>query len=430
MTSIVGIRFRNAGKAYSYDPKDFDLKTGDRVVVETVHGMELGRVVLPKREVEDSAITHPLRSIIRPATPEDKQQEIINIEKEKEAYRLCAEKIREHGLEMKLIKAEYTFDNKKLLFYFTADGRIDFRELVRDLAALFKTRIELRQIGVRDETKVLGGIGICGRELCCASYLTDFAPVSIRMAKEQNLSLNPSKISGVCGRLLCCLKNEQAAYEYLNRKMPRMGEEVITKDGEDGEVVSMNILRQTVRVLTENGDEKDITEYPVDELELTGHRKKKNPGNRKGKEASDTSPSADQDKQPKGKRARSLDRKDKEEKDQKETREGTRTERQERASKPEGRERRSRGSGRSFRRERKEGEEKRSGRDDQRREDRPLRASRSRSEMRKEARLLRENNRSREGAPEEEKNTEGRRRRRPRGRGHGQNRPADAGKAK
>ncbi|MEE0955641.1 MAG: regulatory iron-sulfur-containing complex subunit RicT [Eubacterium sp.] len=276
MTTVVGVRFRNTGKAYYYDPADLDLKTGNKVIVETVYGTEIGRIALPPRQVEDSEIVKPLRKVTRLATEEDKKQEIINIEKEKEAYRICRQKIKERGLDMKLVKAEYAFDNKKVLFYFTADGRVDFRELVKDLAAAFKTRIELRQIGVRDETKTLGGIGICGRELCCTSYLNDFAPVSIRMAKEQNLSLNPSKISGVCGRLLCCLKNEQEAYEYLNRKMPKMGEEVITPEGADGEVVSMNILRQTVRVLTEEGDDKEITEFPVDELELTGHRRKKN----------------------------------------------------------------------------------------------------------------------------------------------------------
>lgn len=279
MTTVVGVRFRNTGKAYYYDPADLALKTGDKVIVETIHGTEIGRIALPPREVEESQIVKPLRKVTRLATEEDKKQEIINIEKEKEAYRVCREKIKERGLDMKLVKAEYAFDNKKVLFYFTADGRVDFRELVKDLAAAFRTRIELRQIGVRDETKTLGGIGICGRELCCTSYLNEFAPVSIRMAKEQNLSLNPAKISGVCGRLLCCLKNEQEAYEYLNRKMPKMGEEVITPDGADGEAVSMNILRQTVRVLTEEGDDKEITEFPVDELELTGHRRKKNSGN-------------------------------------------------------------------------------------------------------------------------------------------------------
>lgn len=282
MTTVVGVRFRNTGKAYYYDPDQLDLKTGDKVIVETIHGTEIGRIVLPPREVEDSQIVKPLRKVTRLATKEDKTQEIINIEKEKDAYRICKEKIKERGLDMKLVKAEYTFDNKKVLFYFTADGRIDFRELVKDLAAAFKTRIELRQIGVRDETKALGGIGICGRELCCTSYLNEFVPVSIRMAKEQNLSLNPSKISGVCGRLLCCLKNEQEAYEYLNRKMPKIGEEVVTPEGLAGEVTSMNILRQTVRVLTEDGDDKDIAEFPVDELQLTGHRKKKNNNNGNG----------------------------------------------------------------------------------------------------------------------------------------------------
>ena len=212
MTTIIGVRFRTAGKIYYFSPGKLELKTGDKVIVETARGVEFGSVVLGPKEVEDDKITPPLKSVIRIATAEDVRKEEKNREKEKEAFGICLEKIRKHGLEMKLIDAEYTFDNNKVLFYFTADGRIDFRELVKDLASVFRTRIELRQIGVRDETKIRGGIGICGRPLCCHTYLTEFAPVSIKMAKEQNLSLNPTKISGVCGRLMCCLTNEEEIY--------------------------------------------------------------------------------------------------------------------------------------------------------------------------------------------------------------------------
>lgn len=220
MVNIIGVRFRNAGKIYYFDPLDFDIERGDHVIVETARGIEYGAVMTGPRQIEEDKVVQPLKPVIRIATPEDDDIEMKNKEKEKEAYKICLEKIAKHNLEMKLIDAEYTFDNNKVLFYFTADGRIDFRELVKDLAAVFKTRIELRQIGVRDETKIMGGIGICGRCLCCHSYLSEFAPVSIKMAKEQNLSLNPAKISGVCGRLMCCLKNEEETYEYLNSKLP------------------------------------------------------------------------------------------------------------------------------------------------------------------------------------------------------------------
>ena len=216
--------------------------------------------------VEKEKVVQPLKPVIRVASQRDMEQEAANKEKEKEAFRICLEKIRKHGLEMKLIDAEYTFDNNKVLFYFTADGRIDFRELVKDLASVFKTRIELRQIGVRDETKIVGGIGICGRALCCHSYLSDFIPVSIKMAKEQNLSLNPTKISGVCGRLMCCLKNEEENYEELNRRLPNLGDRVTTDDGLRGEVQSVNVLRQLVKVIVDVGDEKEIREYEVDRL--------------------------------------------------------------------------------------------------------------------------------------------------------------------
>ena len=276
MTRVIGVRFRPAGKIYFFAPGRHDVKTGDKVIVETARGVEFGSVVSGPKDVEDEQITVPLKQVIRVATEEDKQKESKNREKEKEAFEICLEKIRKHGLEMKLIDAEYTFDNNKVLFYFTADGRIDFRELVKDLASVFRTRIELRQIGVRDETKIRGGIGICGRPLCCHTYLSEFAPVSIKMAKEQNLSLNPTKISGVCGRLMCCLKNEEETYEYLNSKLPGVGDFVTTDDGLKGEVHSVNVLRQQVKVIvTVDHDEKEIREYKVDQLRFKPRRRRK-----------------------------------------------------------------------------------------------------------------------------------------------------------
>ena len=254
MTKVIGVRFRTAGKVYFFDPLQLEIKRGDHVIVETARGIEFGTVVAGAHEVEDDKVIQPLKPVMRIAGERDIEQEAANKEKEKEAFKICKEKILKHGLEMKLIDAEYTFDNNKVLFYFTADGRIDFRELVKDLASVFKTRIELRQIGVRDETKIRGGIGICGRPLCCHSYLSDFVPVSIKMAKEQNLSLNPTKISGVCGRLMCCLKNEEDTYEELNRKLPGVGDYVQTADGLHGEVQNVNVLRQLVKVLVEVGD--------------------------------------------------------------------------------------------------------------------------------------------------------------------------------
>lgn len=274
MTKIIGVRFRNVGKVYYFSPKDFDICVGDHVIVETARGVEYGNVVLGPKEVEDEKVIQPLREVIRLATPKDDAKEEANRRKEKEAFEICQKKIRAHELEMKLIDAEYTFDNNKVLFYFTADGRIDFRELVKDLAAVFKTRIELRQIGVRDETKILGGMGICGRPLCCHTYLSEFAPVSIKMAKEQNLSLNPTKISGVCGRLMCCLKNEQETYEYLNKKLPNVGDHVITPEDLKGEVTGVNVLRQMVKVLVDVNDEKELREYPVSELKFRPKHKK------------------------------------------------------------------------------------------------------------------------------------------------------------
>ncbi len=267
MTKIIGVRFRQAGKVYYFDPAGHDIKQGQHVIVETARGVEYGYVVLGCREIEDEKVVQPLKEVIRLATPEDDAVQQRNKSKEKDAFRICLEKIAKHGLEMKLIDCEYTFDNNKVLFYFTADGRIDFRELVKDLASVFKTRIELRQIGVRDETKIVGGIGICGRPMCCHTYLSDFAPVSIKMAKEQNLSLNPTKISGVCGRLMCCLKNEEEAYEYLNSKLPNVGDYVTTNDGLRGEVNSVSVLKQLVKVIvTLENEEKEIREYKVDDL--------------------------------------------------------------------------------------------------------------------------------------------------------------------
>ena len=277
MTKVIGVRFRTAGKIYFYDPLQFEIKRGDHVIVETARGIEFGTVVSGITEVDDEKVVQPLKPVIRIANQRDLEQEAGNKEKEKEAYKICLEKIQKHGLEMKLIDAEYTFDNNKVLFYFTADGRIDFRELVKDLASVFKTRIELRQIGVRDETKIVGGIGICGRSLCCHSYLSDFVPVSIKMAKEQNLSLNPTKISGVCGRLMCCLKNEEETYEELNRRLPGIGDSVTTDDGLKGEVQSVNVLRQLVKVVVDVGDEKEIREYEVGRLAFKRrHGKKEN----------------------------------------------------------------------------------------------------------------------------------------------------------
>ena len=275
MTRVIGVRFRTAGKIYFFDPLGMDIKRGDHVIVETARGIEFGTVMAGVKDVEDEKVVQPLKPVIRIANERDVEQAANNRAKEKEAFRICQEKIQKHELEMKLIDAEYTFDNNKVLFYFTADGRIDFRELVKDLASVFKTRIELRQIGVRDETKIVGGIGICGRPLCCHSYLSDFVPVSIKMAKEQNLSLNPTKISGVCGRLMCCLKNEEETYEELNRRLPGVGDYVTTSDGLKGEVQSVNVLRQLVKIVVEEGDEKEIKEYPVEELQFRRRHGKK-----------------------------------------------------------------------------------------------------------------------------------------------------------
>ena len=299
MTKIVGIRFRTAGKIYYFDPADFDLDMAMHVIVETARGIEMGTVLIPPKEVDDDKVVSPLKPVIRVATDEDEKTVERNKEKEKEAFAICKEKIIKHGLEMKLVDAEYNFDGNKLLFYFTADGRIDFRELVKDLAAVFRTRIELRQIGVRDETKIRGGIGICGRELCCHTYLSEFAPVSIKMAKEQNLSLNPTKISGVCGRLMCCLKNEQETYEYLNRKLPGVGDIVTLPDGMKGEVSGVNVLRQLVKVLVDVNDEKEMRECPVEELKFKPkHKKEKGKEKKKDRNSSGEQASSEEAKQP------------------------------------------------------------------------------------------------------------------------------------
>lgn len=276
MTKVIGVRFRPAGKIYFFAPGELKLTKGQDVIVETARGIEFGTMITGPSEVKDEEVSQPLKPVIRVASEEDKKKEISNRKREKEAFTVCLEKIRKHKLEMKLINAEYTFDNNKVLFYFTADGRIDFRELVKDLAAVFRTRIELRQIGVRDETKIRGGIGICGRALCCNTYLEEFAPVSIKMAKEQNLSLNPTKISGVCGRLMCCLTNEQETYEELNSQLPAVGEEVTTPEGLRGAVHSVSVLRQMVKVIVIlDSEEKEVREYQVAELKFKPRRKKK-----------------------------------------------------------------------------------------------------------------------------------------------------------
>lgn len=274
MVKVIGVRFRQAGKIYNFDPLDFKIEVGNHVIVETARGIEYGKVVQSVQEKNEEDVIMPLKPVIRVATEEDDKIAKQNKDKEKKAFFICKEKIKKHGLEMKLIDTEYTFDNNKVLFYFTADGRIDFRELVKDLASVFKTRIELRQVGVRDETKILGGIGICGRPLCCSTYLSEFIPVSIKMAKEQNLSLNPTKISGICGRLMCCLKNEQEAYEYLNSNLPNVGETVKTFDGLKGEVKSVNVLRQKVKIVIEQNDEREEREYSVNELKFKPKKKK------------------------------------------------------------------------------------------------------------------------------------------------------------
>jgi len=267
MTKIVGVRFKQAGKIYYFDPLDFKISKDTYVVVETARGIELGEVVIEPCEINEENIVKPLKSVLRLATDDDLKVRRANKEKEKQAFSICNEQIKKHNLEMKLVEVEYTFDGSKVLFYFTADGRVDFRDLVKDLAAIFKVRIELRQIGVRDETKTIGSIGVCGRALCCTQFLGEFEPVSIKMAKEQGLSLNPTKISGACGRLMCCLKYEQDCYEELLKITPRVGAIVKTPDGK-GEVESVNLLRGLVKVKIDDNKEKALQEYPVQKIKI------------------------------------------------------------------------------------------------------------------------------------------------------------------
>ncbi len=267
MARVIGVRFRYAGKVYYFDPVDLEMEQGDRVIVETARGVECGEVVNGVKDVDEKEVIAPLKKVMRKATPEDLQQVEDNKKKAEEAYRICQEKIQKHSLEMKLIDVEYTFDNNKILFYFTADGRVDFRELVKDLAAVFRTRIELRQIGVRDEAKMMGGLGVCGRSLCCSSHLTEFHPVSIKMAKEQSLSLNPTKISGTCGRLMCCLKYEQDAYEDLLKRIPKVGALVQTPHG-TGTIMYVSLLEEKVKVKLDNENEPDLQEYRASEVKL------------------------------------------------------------------------------------------------------------------------------------------------------------------
>ena len=267
MTEIIGVRFKNAGKIYYFDPDGITVEKGGEVIVETARGVELGVVEMANKTVSDKEVTQPLKKVLRAATEEDIAQSAANREREKEALGICEEKIEKHKLDMKLIDVELTFDQNKIIFYFTADGRVDFRELVKELAGVFRMRIELRQIGVRDEAKLMNGIGICGRTLCCATFLDEFHPVSIKMAKEQNLSLNPTKISGICGRLMCCLKYEEDTYEYLNRNLPNQGQTVRTPDGL-GEVLSVSVLRQLVRVAVRKKpqDAPVVGNYSIAEL--------------------------------------------------------------------------------------------------------------------------------------------------------------------
>ena len=276
MTNVIGVRFRTAGKIYYFDPGDFTLKIGNHVICETARGVEYGTVCLGPKMIDEKQLNTPLKTIMRPASKKDDERHKSNLLKKESAYKVCLEKIANRELPMKLIDAEYTFDNNKVLFYFTAEGRIDFRELVKDLAAVFRTRIELRQVGLRDEAKILGSIGNCGRAICCHTYLPEFARVSIKMAREQNMSLNPNILSGICGRLMCCLEYENDTYQYLNSKLPNIGDVVITPDNNKGEVMNVNVLKQKVKVKVDVGDEKELIEYSVDDLKFkTKHKKEK-----------------------------------------------------------------------------------------------------------------------------------------------------------
>ena len=275
MINVVGVRFRTAGKIYYFNPCEFQLEKGDTVIVETTRGIECGTVVVTNRDVVDEEVVAPLKNVIRKTTEEDLKQVEENKKKELEAFEICLEKIKKHNLDMKLIDVEYTFDNNKVLFYFTADGRVDFRELVKDLASVFRTRIELRQIGVRDEAKMMGAIGNCGRELCCSTHLAEFHPVSIKMAKEQSLSLNPAKISGTCGRLMCCLKYEQDTYEYLLKKSPKLEAIVQTPNGQ-GTVIYVNLLKEKVKVKLDREQDTDIMEYSIKDIKVVKDAVKEN----------------------------------------------------------------------------------------------------------------------------------------------------------
>ena len=270
MATVIGVRFKKAGKVYYFDPCDVWPRPGNNVVVETARGIEFGEVVTGSREVADEQIVAPLKKVLRIATEEDERRAEYNAQREREAYTVCQEKIQKHKLDMKLVSVEYTFDNSKIIFYFTANGRVDFRELVKDLAGVFKMRIELRQIGVRDEAKMLGGLGACGRDICCGSFLGDFQPVSIKMAKEQNLSLNPTKISGQCGRLMCCLKYEQDYYEQTLKRLPKVGKDIMTPDGA-GVVTEISPIREKVRVRIHAADDTfDNREYAVEDVRRMG----------------------------------------------------------------------------------------------------------------------------------------------------------------
>ncbi len=278
MAKVIGVKFKNSGKIYFFDSAGVDIHKDDHVIVETGMGIDYGLVVSDVRDIDESKLFQPLKPIMRKATERDEEQVKENARKSKDAYNICLEKVKSHGLDMKLTEVEYAFDNSKILFYFTSDGYVDFRELVKDLAGTFRTRIELRQIGVRDEARAIGGLGACGRPMCCAAYLPDFVPVSIKMAKEQNLPLNPTKISGVCGRLMCCLKYEEETYEELNKTMPDVGDFVEGVDGLQGDVFSTNVLRQTVKVLVENGDEKEMHDYAASEITVIRKRRGKKNG--------------------------------------------------------------------------------------------------------------------------------------------------------
>lgn len=286
--TVVGVRFKKAGKIYYFDPDGYDIETGQAVIVETARGVEYGMVEMGNRDIDDSEIVAPLKKVMRIATEKDTQQAEANKEKQKEVFDICVEKILKHKLDMKLVDVEITFDMNKIIFYFTSDGRVDFRELVKELAAIFRTRIELRQIGVRDEAKMLNGIGICGRPLCCATFLGDFHPVSIKMAKDQSLSLNPTKISGICGRLMCCLKYEQDTYEYLTKNLPKEGDIISTPEG-DGEVLNVNVLRQTIKAAVRKGagQDTDICYFAPDEITIVRRKKQRTEKNENKDELKD-----------------------------------------------------------------------------------------------------------------------------------------------